>query len=85
MSKKTTLQKIEELRGKIQELANQINELQAACPHPFIAMRVEKREVGFDGYNKEYTTSCYCELCTQSWFHDGWCDGRRHEVRNDPR
>lgn len=76
MAKKTTLEKINAVRAKIHVLGDKILALQDACPHTQV--KVKHYNVGYDGYSTNWETSCQCELCEKSWFHDGYCTGESH-------
>ena len=74
--RKTTLEKIAALRAKAKVISDKIVALMDACPHSII--RCERRTVGFNGYGHDIETTCRCQLCEKSWWHDGYCTGTGH-------
>lgn len=66
------MQRIRAAREKIEQIQNE-------CPHTEV--KSERTAVGFNGYSTDYTTSCHCEICGRSWYHDGYCSGTGHAQR----
>lgn len=64
--------KIEKIGSKMEALRKQIVEIQENCEH---RIKAERRVVGYNGFGHDIVTSCVCEVCGKSWYHDGYCSG----------